>query len=50
MTDIYKRRKLGPILEVTAALDAEWWPSIQPFTSVDLRNERDRLMRTDAAE
>lgn len=49
-TDLYKRRKLGPVLEVAAVLDEEWWPSIQPFTSVDLRNERDRLMRTDAAE
>lgn len=50
MTDIYKRRNLGPILEVAAALYEEWWPSIQPFTSVDLRNERDRLMRADAVE
>lgn len=50
MTDIYKRRKLGPILEVAAVLDEEWWPSIQPFTSVNLRNDRDLLMRTDAAE
>lgn len=49
MTDIYKRRKLGPVLEVASVLDAEWWPSIQPFTSVDLRSDRVRLMRTDAA-
>ncbi len=49
-TDLYKRRKLGPVLEVAAALDQEWWPSIQPFTSVDLRNERERLMQADVAE
>lgn len=49
-TDLYKRRKLGPVLEVAAVLDEEWWPSIQPFTSVDLRIERDRLMFADAAE
>ncbi len=49
-TDLYKRRKLGPVLEVAAAPDEEWWPFIQPFTSVDLRNERDRLMCTDAVE
>lgn len=50
MTDIYKRRKLGPVLEVVEVLDREWWPSIQPFTSVNLRNDTDLLMRTDAAE
>ena len=49
-TDIYKRRKLGPVLEVAKVLDEEWWPSIQPFTSVDLRNGADRLMRTDATD
>lgn len=49
-TDLYKSRKLGPVLEVASVLDQEWWPSIQPFTSVDLRNERDRLMRADVAE
>lgn len=49
-TDIYKRRKLGPVLEVAKVLDEEWWPSIQPFTSVDLRNDADRLMRTDATD
>ncbi|MEX3315466.1 hypothetical protein [Sulfitobacter sp. PS-8MA] len=38
-TDLYKRRKLGPVLEVAAVLDGEWWPSIQPFTTVDLRRE-----------
>jgi len=47
-TDLYKRRKLGPVLEVAAVLDAEWWPSIQPFTSVDLRHEASKLMRADA--
>ncbi len=49
-TELYKRRKLGPVLEVASVLDAEWWPSIQPFTSVDLRSDEVRLMRTDAAE
>ena len=49
-TDLYKRRKLGPVLEVAKVLDEEWWPSIQPFTSVDLRNKSDRLMRADASE
>lgn len=38
-TDLYKRRKLGPVLEVATVLDEEWWPSIQPFTGVNLRNE-----------
>jgi len=33
-TDLYKRRKLGPILEVAEVLEKEWWPSIQPHTSV----------------
>lgn len=50
MTLIYKRRKLGPVLEVAEALEREWWPSIQPFTSVDLHSGRDQLMLTDAAE
>ncbi|MDO6585886.1 hypothetical protein Q4543_10180, partial [Salipiger sp. 1_MG-2023] len=50
MTDIYKRRKLGPILEVARVLDEEWWPSIQPFTNVDLRSDADRLKLTDATE
>jgi len=50
MTDIYKRRKLAPVLEVGRVLEEEWWPKIQPFTSVDLRPTADRLMRTDAAE
>lgn len=50
MTDIYKRRKLGPVLEVARVLDEEWWPSIQPFTSLDLRNHTAQLMRADAAE
>ena len=50
MTDIYKRRKLGPVLEVAEVLEREWWPSIQPFTSVDLRSNGVRLMCTDANE
>lgn len=33
-TDLYKRRKLGPVLEVADILEKEWWPSIQPHTSV----------------
>ncbi len=49
-TDLYKRRKLGPVLEVASVLDEEWWPSIQPFTGLDLRSDRVRLMRADAAE
>lgn len=49
-TDLYKRRKLGPVLEVAEALEREWWPSIQPFTGVDLRSDTNRLMQTDAAE
>lgn len=50
MTDIYKRRKLGPVLEVADVLEREWWPSIQPYTSVDLRPDEARLMHADAAE
>lgn len=50
MTEIYKRRKLRPVLEVADVLEREWWPSIQPFTSVDLRSDAVRLMRADAAE
>ncbi|MHA7877258.1 hypothetical protein [Roseivivax sp.] len=34
MTLAYKRRKLGPILEVATVLEEEWWPSIQPHTQV----------------
>jgi hypothetical protein len=49
-TDLYKRRKLGPVMEVAEALEREWWPAIQPFTGVDLRSDVDRLMHTDAAE
>ncbi|WP_265499542.1 hypothetical protein [Paracoccus beibuensis] len=49
-TDLYKRMKLGPVLEVADVLEREWWPSIQPFTSVDLRSDAARLMRADAAE
>jgi hypothetical protein len=44
-TDLYKRRKLGPVMEVGEALEREWWPSIQPFTGVDLRSDVDRLMQ-----
>lgn len=47
-TDIYKRRKLDPVLRVGEILDREWWPRIQPFTSVDLRSDHERLMQTDA--
>ncbi|MHA6324101.1 hypothetical protein [Roseivivax sp. CAU 1753] len=47
-TDLCKRRKLGPVLEVAAVLDEEWRPFIQPFTSVDLRSESRRLMHADA--
>ncbi|WP_285803651.1 hypothetical protein [Ponticoccus alexandrii] len=25
MTDIYKRRKFGPVLEVADALERAWW-------------------------
>lgn len=50
MTDIYKRRKLGPVLEVAEVFEREWWPSIQPFTSVDLRSEAFGLKQADAAE
>ena len=50
MTEIYKRRKLGPVLEVADVLEREWWPSIQPFTSVDLRSDATRLMQADAAK
>ena len=49
-TDLYKRAKLRPVLEVATVLEDEWWPSLQPFTSVDLRPEHERLMRTDAEE
>ncbi len=35
-TEIYKRRKLGPVLEVAEVLEREWWPAIQPYTTVDL--------------
>lgn len=46
-TDLYKSTKLSPVLEVADVLEREWWPSIQPFTSVDLRTEAQRLMQTD---
>lgn len=49
-TDLYKSTKLSPVLEVADVLEREWWPSIQPFTSVDLRSDAVRLMRTDAVE
>ncbi|MDV4166480.1 tyrosine-type recombinase/integrase [Rhodovulum sp. FJ3] len=44
MTEIYKRRKLAPVLEVAKVLEAEWWPSIQAFTSVDLGSNPAGLM------
>jgi integrase len=47
-TDIYKRRKLAPVNRVGEILDREWWPRIQPYTSVNLRNEANLLMQTDA--
>jgi hypothetical protein len=49
-TDIYKRRKLAPVLRVGEVLDREWWPRIQPYTSVNLSPEPGLLMLTDAAE
>ena len=49
-TDIYKRRKLAPVLRVGEILDREWWPRIQPYTSVNLSPEPGLLMLTDAAE
>ncbi|MFY0619272.1 tyrosine-type recombinase/integrase [Shimia sp.] len=33
-TELYKRRKLSPVLEVVEALDEHWWPAIQPHTSI----------------
>lgn len=36
MTDLYKSTKLKPVFEVAEVLEREWWPSIQPFTSIDL--------------
>lgn len=47
-TDLYKRTKLGPVLEIADVLEREWWPSIQPFTSVDLRPDAARLKPSDA--
>tara|TARA_R110002124_G_scaffold69504_16_gene186897 strand:- start:844 stop:2100 length:1257 start_codon:yes stop_codon:yes gene_type:complete len=38
-TDLYKSTKLHPVLEVADVLEREWWPSIQPFTSVDLSSD-----------
>lgn len=49
-TNLYKSMKLSPVLEVADVLERDWWPSIQPFTSVDLRSEAVRLMSTDAAK
>jgi hypothetical protein len=46
-TDLYKRRKLGPVMEVGEALEREWWPSIQPFTGVDLRSDVDQRWSQD---
>jgi len=48
-TDIYKRRKLAPVLRIGEVLDREWWPRIQPYTSVNLSPEPGLLMLTDAA-
>lgn len=56
MTDIYKRRKLGPVLEVQAVMDEEFWPALQQFTTIGLSatdaakttDAADSLMRTDA--
>lgn len=36
VTDIYKRRKLGPVYEVAKVLEEEWWPEIQKHTKVKL--------------
>ncbi|MEH6507260.1 MAG: hypothetical protein V7786_13370, partial [Sulfitobacter litoralis] len=43
-TDLYKSTKLHPVLEVADVLEREWWPSIQPYTSVDLSSDSDSLM------
>lgn len=48
VTDIYKRRKLADVFEVANVLEREWWPSIQPYTSVDLGVSGNELMWTDA--
>lgn len=48
MTEVYKRRKLGPVLEVAQVLEREWWPSIQPYTSVNLLADAPELMQADA--
>lgn len=47
-TDRCKTTKLSPVLEVADVLEREWWPSIQPFTSVKLSSDVVQLMRTDA--
>jgi hypothetical protein len=49
-TDIYKRRKLAPVLRISEILEKEWWPRIQPFTSINLLPEPKSLMHTDAKE
>lgn len=49
-TNLYKTKKLSPVLEAADILEREWWPSIQPFTSVNLNSDVVQLMRTDAAE
>lgn len=49
-TDPYQSTKLNPLFEIADVREREWWPSIQPFTSVDLISEAVQLMRTDAAE
>lgn len=38
------------LIEVVEVLERESWPSIQPFTSVDLGPEGDRLIPADAAK
>lgn len=49
-TDVYKRRKLAPVLRIGEILDREWWPRIQPHTSVNLGPVADPPVRPDAAE
>lgn len=48
-TEIYKRRKLEPVLRVGEILERQWWPRIQPHTSVDLACEGSKLMRAEAS-
>jgi integrase len=46
-TDLYKTKKLSPVLEVADVLERQWWPSIQPFTSVNLAADVLQPTRTD---